>query len=60
MRKRAKNQPKDFYDIYKSMRRDFGDVKPYTRVFDSKKNTAEARADDILREWEEEYDEENG
>ena len=55
-----KNQPKDFYDIYKSLRRDFGDVKPYTRVFDSKKNIAEVRADDILREWEEECDEENG
>ena len=60
MRKRVNKQPKDFYDNDKSMRRDFGDVKPYTRIFDSKKNTAEVRVDDILREWEEEYDEENG
>ena len=47
---KTKRQPKDSYDIYKSIRRDWGDVKPYTRVHDSKKN----KKPKYKKDWREE------
>lgn len=61
MSKKKKNQPKDFYDIYSSTRRDFGEIKPYTRVFQSKKENSRLRAEELYEEWENDlyYKEEN-
>lgn len=61
MSKKKKNQPKNFYDIYSNIRRDFGEVKPYTRIFQSKKETSRLRAEELYEEWENDlyYEEEN-
>ena len=61
MSKKKKNQSKDFYDIYSGIRRDFGEVKPYTRIFQSKKENSRLRAEELYEEWENDlcYEEEN-
>ena len=37
MSKKNKTQPRSQYEVYQSMRKDWGMVKPYTRVEDDKR-----------------------
>ena len=37
MSKKKNKKPRDNYEIYKVIRRDWGDVKPYTRIQEDKR-----------------------
>lgn len=51
---KSKDQPRSNLEVYESIRRDWGDVKPYTRVFDDerKKNAREKKHRKNTRDYE--------
>lgn len=37
MSKKSKNKPRSTYEVYRSIRKDWGEVKPYTRIEEDKR-----------------------
>lgn len=56
MGKKKKRKPKDFidpWDIYRSVRRDWGKVKPYQRVEKDKKKYSRRKKHKKKEDWDE-------